>query len=115
MKNKKIIISAITIIVLSIGFIIYNNYKSSKIRVIETGANITKLSQTELDPYNQMYTLLEKGIIIQPNFEINPIKQKRVFEIKLKLPSNVSKLKFEEWLIQNNYDKIPKEKFLFIY
>ncbi len=113
MTKKIFIIITVTVVLVIIGLIGYNFYKSKTIPN-ETGAMISQLSQTELDPYNQMYNLLDKGIIIQPSFEIKPLKQKRVFEIRLKLPSDKSKIEFYEWLKQNNYDKIPREKFLFI-
>ncbi|MDP2684491.1 MAG: hypothetical protein Q8P20_05565 [bacterium] len=79
----------------------------------ETGAKIVPLTQEEYDPYDQMYKLLDLGNIKETNFEIVPNKQKRTFEVVLNTPIDESKSKFYQWLVTNNFNNIPKEKFLF--
>jgi hypothetical protein len=79
----------------------------------ETGAKIVPLTQEEYDPYDQMYKLLELGNIKEENFEIIPNKQKRTFKVILNSPVDESKSEFYQWLVTNNFDSIPKEKFLF--
>lgn len=80
-----------------------------------TGAVISPPSDDELEPYRQMYELLDKGIVRQPTFEIRPIPKKRIFEVKLNTPSNKSKVDFQIWLKENGYDGIPSNKFFFVY
>ena len=79
----------------------------------ETGAEIIPLTQEEYDPYDQMYKLLELGNIKEENFEIIPNKQKRTFKVILNAPTDKSKSEFYQWLVTNNFNNIPKEKFLF--
>lgn len=110
---KKIIITVLIIIILLvISYISYNLLLKNKIPD-ETGAKIVPISQEEYDPYDQMYKLLDSGNIKETNFEIMPNKQKRTFNVNLNAPIDESKLEFYEWLITNNFDSIPKEKFLF--
>lgn len=110
---KKIIITILIIItLLGVSFISYNLLLKNKIPN-ETGAKIVPISQEEYDPYDQMYKLLELGNIKETNFEIISNRQKRTFNVSLKAPVDKSKIEFYEWLITNNFDSIPKEKFLF--
>ena len=110
---KKIIITIIIITTLLIlSFVGYNLFLKNKIPS-ETGAKIVPLTQEEFDPYDQMYKLLDLGNIKESNFEIIPNKQKRTFEVILNAHMYESKLEFYDWLITNNFDSIPKEKFLF--
>lgn len=113
MIKKIIIVSIVATILITVGIVGFKYLKEKGV-VVETGAVIIKPDQSELIPYDQMYALLDKGIISQDDFEIQPIKQKRIFNVKLKSPADLSKIKFEAWLKENNYDKIPKEKFLFV-
>lgn len=110
---KKIILISIFITLITTGLIEGIRYIKTQ-KPIQTGAIIIPLTKEELGPYDQMYELLDKGIISQDDFEIQPIKQKRIFNVKLKSPADLSKIKFEAWLKENNYDKIPKEKFIFV-
>ncbi len=110
---KKIIITVFIItIVLTISFISYGMFSKNKIPN-ETGAKIVPISQEEYDPYDQMYKLLELGNTKEENFEIIPNKQKRTFKVILNAPTDKSKSEFYRWLITNNFNSIPKEKFLF--
>lgn len=111
--KKKTFLIFLAILLPIILFLVWILIKDNQ-KITSTGANITPQSQEELKPYEEMYSLLESGNIKQDTFEIEPIKQKRNFNVYLRSPYEISRKDFEKWLIDNNYSEIPKDKFVFI-
>ncbi len=111
--NKKVsIIAIVFIFIIIVGLL---TIFATQRKQDETGASIKPFTEQEKNNYDQLYELLDRGVIIQPEFDLIPNVQRRTFEIRIKNSQDIDKVKSDlnNWLTQNRFDKIPKDKFIF--
>ncbi|MEK7168689.1 MAG: hypothetical protein AAB778_01635 [Patescibacteria group bacterium] len=82
--------------------------------ITQTGAILTTPTAEEINKSNQLYGLLDMGIVTDKNFVLTPIPKKRRFVVGINSLDDITKQIFFDWLDNNSYESIPKEKFEFV-
>jgi hypothetical protein len=82
-----------------------------KLRPTFTGVKKEFFSQEEEQKYNQIFDLKKRLPITLDGFTIKYDYYEDVFVVVLQEPFLENINKFEQWLIENGFNTIPKEKF----